>query len=105
MNERNGGAPQGQPTPAPSQAAPETGERAIPARAPGPGTGMGSSTGGGMPTERSLDFRGSGLRLLRTLRPERGMIAAALLSGVASVALAVIGPRILGHATDLIFAG
>ena len=95
MSERNGGAP------APSQAAPETGERAIPARAPGPGTGM----GGGMPTERSLDFRGSGLRLLRTLRPERGMIAAALLSGVASVALAVIGPRILGHATDLIFAG
>ena len=81
MSERNGGAP------APSQAAPETGERAIPARAPGPGTGM----GGGMPTERSLDFRGSGLRLLRTLRPERGMIAAALLSGVASVALAVIG--------------
>src|SRR5438477_642295 len=58
-----------------------------------------------MPTERSLDFRGSGLRLLRTLRPERGMIAAALLTGVASVALAVIGPRILGHATDLIFAG
>ena len=105
MSERNGGAPQGQPAPAPSRAAPETGERAIPARAPGPGTGMARWTGGGMPTERSLDFRGSGLRLLRTLRPERGMIAAALLSGVASVALAVIGPRILGHATDLIFAG
>jgi ATP-binding cassette subfamily B protein len=58
-----------------------------------------------MPTERSLDFRGSSMRLLRTLRPERAMIAAALLAGVASVALSVLGPRILGHATDLIFAG
>ncbi|MDQ6900603.1 MAG: ABC transporter ATP-binding protein/permease, partial [Candidatus Dormibacteraeota bacterium] len=61
--------------------------------------------GGGMPTERSLDFRGSGLRMLRTLRPERVIIACAVLSGVTSVALSVLGPRILGHATDLIFAG
>ena len=66
---------------------------------------MGRWMGGGMPTERSLDFRGSGLRLLRSLRPESLLIATALLSGVVSVTLSVLGPRILGHATDLIFAG
>ncbi|MEU7105098.1 ABC transporter ATP-binding protein [Streptomyces sp. NPDC046215] len=60
---------------------------------------------GGQPTERSMDFAGSGKRLLATLRPERAVITVALALGVASVALAVIGPKILGRATDLIFAG
>jgi ATP-binding cassette subfamily B protein len=60
---------------------------------------------GGMPTEKSLDFRGSSRRLLRTLRPERPLIIVTLLLAVASVTLTVLGPRILGHATDLIFSG
>jgi ATP-binding cassette, subfamily B, multidrug efflux pump len=60
---------------------------------------------GGQPTERSEDFRGSAKRLLGQLRPERATIAAVLLLGAASVALSVAGPRLLGHATDLIFAG
>jgi ATP-binding cassette, subfamily B, multidrug efflux pump len=105
MSERDGRRPPGPPKTLGPQSGAGPGERATPARAPGPGTGMARWMGGGMPTERSLDFRGSGLRLLRTLRPERWMIAAAVLSGVVSVALAVLGPRILGHATDLIFAG
>ncbi|MEC4015667.1 ABC transporter ATP-binding protein [Streptomyces sp. H27-D2] len=60
---------------------------------------------GGQPTERSMDFRGSSRRLLATLRPERAIIAFALLLATCSVALTVLGPKILGHATDLIFAG
>jgi ATP-binding cassette subfamily B protein len=60
---------------------------------------------GGMSTERSLDFRGSSRRLLRTLRPERPLTALALALAAASVTLSVLGPRILGHATDLIFSG
>ncbi|MBO0652776.1 ABC transporter ATP-binding protein [Streptomyces triculaminicus] len=60
---------------------------------------------GGQPTEKSMDFRGSGGRLLSLLRPERTVIAVALFLGVASVALSVVGPKVLGHATDLIFAG
>jgi ATP-binding cassette subfamily B protein len=59
----------------------------------------------GMPTEKSLNFKGSSLRLLKMLRPERKLVAALLSFGVISVALAVVGPRILGHATDLIFSG
>ncbi|MCG0287789.1 ABC transporter ATP-binding protein/permease [Streptomyces sp. PSAA01] len=60
---------------------------------------------GGQPTERSLDFRGSGRRLLARLRPERGIALLVLALGTCSVALAVMGPKILGEATDLIFAG
>ncbi|MEU3353569.1 ABC transporter ATP-binding protein [Streptomyces sp. NPDC037389] len=60
---------------------------------------------GGQPTEKSMDFAGSGRRLLARLRPERAVVSIALALGVASVGLAVIGPKVLGHATDLIFAG
>ncbi len=59
----------------------------------------------GQSVERSLDFRGSGMRLLRTLRPQRTLIIGTLLLALASVVLAVIGPKILGRATDIIFAG
>jgi len=59
----------------------------------------------GRPVEKSLDFRGSGLRLLRTLRPERLLLAAVLALGALSVGLTVLGPKILGRATDYIFAG
>ncbi|MES4901488.1 MULTISPECIES: ABC transporter ATP-binding protein [unclassified Streptomyces] len=60
---------------------------------------------GGQPTERSMDFKGSSRRLLATLRPERGMALLVLALCTASVALSVLGPKILGEATDLIFAG
>jgi ATP-binding cassette subfamily B protein len=59
----------------------------------------------GRSTEKSLDFKGSSRRLLRTLRPERPLAALALTLATASVTLSVLGPRILGQATDLIFAG
>ncbi|WP_346098924.1 ABC transporter ATP-binding protein [Streptomyces olivaceiscleroticus] len=60
---------------------------------------------GGQPTEKSMDFKGSGKRLLRQMRPERAVITVALLLGTVSVALTVAGPKVLGHATDLIVAG
>ncbi|WP_317259612.1 MULTISPECIES: ABC transporter ATP-binding protein [Streptomyces] len=68
--------------------------------AAGPGRFM-----GGQPTERSMDFRGSGRRLLVRLRPERGIVLLVLALGTVSTGLAVVGPKILGAATDLIFAG
>ncbi|UTO68038.1 ABC transporter ATP-binding protein/permease [Streptomyces rapamycinicus NRRL 5491] len=60
---------------------------------------------GGQPTERSMDFRGSSRRLLARLRPERGIVLLVLALGTVSTGLAVVGPKILGAATDLIFAG
>jgi ATP-binding cassette subfamily B protein len=60
---------------------------------------------GGMPTEKSLNFKGSSKRLLGMMRPERAIISLLLLFGLASVTVSVVIPKILGQATDLIFAG
>jgi ATP-binding cassette subfamily B protein len=57
------------------------------------------------PTQRSRDFTGSAIRLVKRLTPQRGLAAAVILLGVGGIAISVIGPRILGHATDLLFNG
>jgi ATP-binding cassette subfamily B protein len=54
---------------------------------------------------RSRDFRGAMLRLLRRLTPHRRPTAALLAMSVGGIVLSVIGPRVLGHATDLLFNG
>jgi ATP-binding cassette subfamily B protein len=59
----------------------------------------------GGPGEKAMDFKGSGRRLLASLRPERNLVVSGLVLAAGSVALSVTGPKILGHATDLIFAG
>ncbi len=84
------------------------GERPVPSRGPGPAPGTMRGPAAfmaGRSTEKSLDFRGSSRRLLRTLRPERPLAALALALATISVTLSVLGPRILGEATNLIFAG
>ncbi|MFB6890198.1 ABC transporter ATP-binding protein [Kitasatospora sp. NPDC056327] len=60
---------------------------------------------GGQGAEKSMDFKNSGKRLLKLLRPERALIAGVLALGTLSIGAAIVGPKILGHATDLIFAG
>ena len=57
------------------------------------------------PAERTRDFRGSAVRLVKRLTPQRGLAALVILLGVGGIAIGVIGPRILGHATDLLFNG
>ncbi|MEV7695966.1 ABC transporter ATP-binding protein [Streptomyces sp. NPDC086779] len=57
------------------------------------------------PTERSMDFKGSGKRLLRRFSKEEASLYLMLGAVALSVALSVVGPKILGAATDLIFAG
>ncbi|HEY2288863.1 MAG TPA: ABC transporter ATP-binding protein [Streptosporangiaceae bacterium] len=88
------------------------GERATPKRGPGPAGGMGPGGGrgpaaftGGQPTEKSLDFRGSSRRLLATLAPQRLLMGGSLVLAAVSVTLSVLGPRLLGDATNVIFAG
>jgi ATP-binding cassette, subfamily B, multidrug efflux pump len=61
--------------------------------------------GAGAPAEKASDFGPSARRLVGRLRPERTGVLAVLVLGVISVALNVLGPRVLGHATDVIFAG
>ena len=57
------------------------------------------------PTERTRDFKGSAVRMVKRLIPQRGLTSLVLLLGIAGIAIGVIGPRILGHATDLLFNG
>jgi ATP-binding cassette, subfamily B, multidrug efflux pump len=71
----------------------------------GGGPGRGGPMGGGMVGQKSMTFLPSSKRLLARMRPERVKAVAVVLLAVLSVALTVTGPRILGHATDLIFSG
>ncbi|MFJ6482096.1 ABC transporter ATP-binding protein [Streptomyces sp. NPDC091682] len=67
-----------------------------------------SGPGGRMmmgPAQRSMDFKGSGKRLLRQLAYDRAKIWGMVAAVVGSVGCAVVGPKILGEATDLVFAG
>ncbi|MEV6728598.1 MULTISPECIES: ABC transporter ATP-binding protein [unclassified Streptomyces] len=67
-----------------------------------------SGPGGRMmmgPAERSLDFKGSGKRLLRQIAHDRAKLWGMVVAVVGSVGCSVIGPKILGEATDLVFAG
>ena len=65
----------------------------------------GGRFGAGMPGEKSEDFAGSTRRLLATMGPERAGAVAVLLAAVVSVTLSVLGPRLLGHGTDIIVDG
>ncbi|HQH91761.1 MAG TPA: ABC transporter ATP-binding protein [Dermatophilaceae bacterium] len=59
----------------------------------------------GMPAEKSMSFGPSARRLLSWLAPERIKVATVIVLVVLSVVLSSVGPKILGRATDLIFAG
>ena len=58
-----------------------------------------------MPAEKARDFWGTMRRLVRTMRPESVRIGTVTVLGIVSVVFAVIAPRILGHATDILFDG
>ncbi|WUX84017.1 ABC transporter ATP-binding protein/permease [Streptomyces sp. NBC_01426] len=57
------------------------------------------------PAQRSMDFKGSGKRLLGQLAQDRVKLWGMVVAVIGSVAFTVVGPKILGHATDLVFAG
>src|SRR5262245_7539071 len=66
---------------------------------------MGKWSAAGMPLERSKDFKASSTRLLARLRPEWPGVVVVMVCALLSVTLLVIGPRILGHATNIVVAG
>jgi ATP-binding cassette subfamily B protein len=59
----------------------------------------------GMPVEKSKDFRGTLRLLVGRLRPERLTIAIVAVLTTASVVFSVIGPKLIGNATNVIFEG
>ena len=87
-----------------------------PAPAPGPGraperpayaaqAGRSGGPFGGRVAEKSLNFLPSLKRLLGELRPERWVLLGAVALTVVGIGMSVLGPRILGMATDIIVAG
>jgi ATP-binding cassette subfamily B multidrug efflux pump len=74
-----------------------------PRRAAGPRGPMGHMGGG--PAVKALNFKVSLRRLVARLRGDRRLVAAAGTLAVVSVTLSVIGPKMMGTATDLIFTG
>jgi len=66
---------------------------------------MGGGRMGAMPGEKSLNFKASGLRFIKLLGPEVWRLVVAAVLTIGSVALAVIGPKLLGRATNQVFSG
>lgn len=59
----------------------------------------------GIPTEKSKDFMGTLQRLMRRMARDQVLVAFILVMATTSVVLTVLGPRILGRATDIVFDG
>src|SRR5689334_22151435 len=92
------GGPGGAPGAAPG-AGGETGRRPPPRPMGGPFGGV------GLPPEKPRNMRASLIRLTGNLRPELPKIVLVLVLAVASVTCSVVGPKILGNATDILFDG
>ena len=85
------------------QSAPKAPER--PKYGPPAGGGGGRMWGQARPVEKSLNFFPSLKRLVGHLAPERLILSLSVLLAVVGIFLNVMGPRILGMATDVIFTG
>ena len=59
----------------------------------------------GMPAEKSENFGESAKRLAKRMAPDGVFAVAVLVLAVVSVSLSVIGPKILGRATDIVVHG
>lgn len=61
--------------------------------------------GRGMPGPKPKDFKGAAKRLFRELRDETGKLILVVILGILSVGLTVIGPKLLGEGTNIVFSG
>ncbi|REK69754.1 ABC transporter ATP-binding protein [Aeromicrobium endophyticum] len=59
----------------------------------------------GMGPQRARDFKGTLRRLSERLLRERMLVWGLVLFGVLATSLSVVGPKVLGHATDIVFTG
>jgi ATP-binding cassette subfamily B protein len=80
-------------------------QRGAPARPGGRGFGGPGFFGQGPPPAKTKDLGKTLRQLLARLRPERLLIVVSALLALGSVAFSVIGPKIIGNAVNVIFAG
>lgn len=55
--------------------------------------------GGGMPTEKAKDFKGSLIRLIKSMSSYHILLIAAFAFAIGSTIFSIVGPKILGNAT------
>ncbi|CDN45015.1 MULTISPECIES: ABC transporter ATP-binding protein [unclassified Paenibacillus] len=81
--------------------------RTPPGRHPGaiPRMGGGPGPGAMMPGEKPKEFKKTMLRLLRFLKPYRLRLLLVLASAIAASVFSIVGPKLLGHGTDIIVKG
>ncbi|MEE8716520.1 MAG: ABC transporter ATP-binding protein [Coriobacteriales bacterium] len=85
---------------------PSTGRGAVAGHGPGRAGGMGHGPGGRMvPGEKAKDFGGTIRRLVRYLGPYCVGLVAAVVLAMLSVVFSVVGPKVLGGATTVLFEG
>jgi ATP-binding cassette subfamily B multidrug efflux pump len=89
----------------PSSPSPNGSNGSAAAAAPRPSATAVRTMNLGMPGEAPQDFRSASARLLARLRQDRIGVGVVILLAVVGVALTVIGPKILGHATDIVIEG
>lgn len=66
---------------------------------------MGRGPGGMMPGEKAKDFKGTLAQLLHYIRHMLPALAAVLVCAVVSCVFSIVGPKILGNVTTLLFEG
>ncbi len=85
------------------------GQGTPPPGAPGgpvrPGGGPGMMMGMGQPVAKAKSFRPTFTRLLGKLRPESPRIVLVILLAIGSVFFLILGPKLLGEATNVVVAG
>lgn len=74
---------------------------AAPPRRGGPGGGF----GGQLPAQKAMDFWPSAKRLIGRLRPEAWPVAVVTVLAIIGVVFSVLGPKLLGEGTNIIFEG
>ena len=85
--------------------APQEAPKAAPMPQQRLGSGVGRWGAFGMPAEKTANFKQSLRRLLTMLHRERAGLMAVVALAVTSVTMTVLGPKLLGKATDVIFTG
>lgn len=84
----------------------ERSQQQPPRRGPGSGRGGGPMGHGmGAPVEKANDFKGTMSKLVEYLSHYRWMMVVVLIFAVASTIFSIVGPKILGNATTIVFEG
>ena len=81
----------------------ETSQTKPPAR--GGFRGPGGGHGAGAPVVKAKDFKGAGKRLLNLLAPHGPIIGLIILLAIFSFGFNIVGPKILGQVTNVLFKG